>query len=125
MDPNLFHLDWDRLFEVLAAVTVLAFFLERALALLFESRWFLARLDDKGVKELIAFLLAAFVCWYWHFDAVSMVILAERTSLPGSLVTAAVIAGGSKASIHLFQNILGVQSSASRAKKAAALQLHA
>ncbi len=36
MDPNLFHIDWDRLFEVLLAIIVLAFFLERAPALLFE-----------------------------------------------------------------------------------------
>jgi hypothetical protein len=31
MDPNLFHLDWERLAEVLAAVVVMAFLIERAL----------------------------------------------------------------------------------------------
>ena len=40
MDPNLFHLDWERLIEVLITIVVLAFFLERSLSLLFESRFF-------------------------------------------------------------------------------------
>lgn len=38
MDPNLFHLDWERTFEVLAAVVVLSLITERALSILFESR---------------------------------------------------------------------------------------
>jgi hypothetical protein len=33
VDPNLFHLDWDRVWEVVAAVAVL---LERALSVVFE-----------------------------------------------------------------------------------------
>ena len=32
MDPNLFFLDWERTFEVLISIIVLAFLLERALA---------------------------------------------------------------------------------------------
>lgn len=39
MDPNLFHLDWERTFEVLLTIAVLAFFVERAFAPLFENRW--------------------------------------------------------------------------------------
>lgn len=45
-DPDLFHLDWEHTFEVLAAVFILAFVVERALAPLFENRWWLARLDN-------------------------------------------------------------------------------
>lgn len=48
MDPNLFHLDWDRTIEVLAAIVVLSFFVERALALLFEHKWFIARFRNRG-----------------------------------------------------------------------------
>ena len=33
MDPDLLHLEWDLLFEVLIAVTVLPFLIERALGL--------------------------------------------------------------------------------------------
>jgi hypothetical protein len=118
MDPNLFHLDWERTFEVLAAIVVLAFLLERALAPLFENRWWLDRIDPKVSKELIAFVLALVVCLRWQFDAVSMIVLAGKTSPLGEVVTAAVIAGGSKASIKLFRDILGFKSSAYREKEA-------
>ena len=118
MDPNLFHLDWERTFEVLTAIVVLAFLLERALAPLFENRWWLARFDDKVSKELIAFALALVVCLRWQFDAVSMIVLTAKTSPLGEVLTAAVIAGGSKASIKLFRDVLGFQSSAYQERKA-------
>jgi hypothetical protein len=112
MDPNLFHLDWDRTAEVLIAITILSLLVERALAPLFESRWFLAKYQGQSVKEPIAFLAALGVCASWDFDAVSMVVLAERTNWFGYLVTAGVIAGGSKASIALFQDFLKIKSGA-------------
>jgi len=114
MDPNLFHLDWDRLFEVLVTIIVLSFFLERALALVFEHRLFVRYFDKKGLKEPIAFVVALLVCRRWNFDAVSMTILAERTTLLGEVITAAVIAGGSKASIKLFHDTMDIKSMAYR-----------
>ena len=117
MDPNLFHLDWERTFEVLAAIVVLAFFVERALAPLFENRWWLARFDDKVSKELLAFVVALAICLRWQFDAVSMIVLTAKTSPLGEVLTAAVIAGGSKASIKLFRDVLDFKSSALREKE--------
>ncbi len=114
MDPNLFHLDWDRTIEVLAAIVVLSFFVERALALLFEHKWFVARFRNRGLKEPISFLVAFVVCNRWSFDAVSMVILSDRVSLAGILLTAGVVAGGSKASVKLFHDVLDVRSTAER-----------
>lgn len=109
MDPNLFHLDWERTGEVLIAIVILSFILERALALLVENRHFIARFDGRGVKEILALAASFVVCLQWDFDAVSMIILAEKTSLLGKLVTAAVIAGGSKASIKLFHDVMGMK----------------
>ena len=43
MDPNLFHVDMGRLIEVLVAIIVLSFFLERALAVVFEHRLWTSR----------------------------------------------------------------------------------
>lgn len=111
MDPNLFHLDWERVFEALVAVIVLSFLLERALAPLFESKPFIVRLDKPGVKELIAAAVSITGCIWWQFDVVSMIILTERTTIPGAVVTGAVIAGGSKASIKLFHDVLDIKSS--------------
>ena len=112
MDPNLFHIDWDRLAEVLVVVTVLAFFLERALALIFEHKYYVTKLKDTGLKEPIAFVAALVVCWTWDFDALSMVLLREKITFFGQIITAAVIAGGSKASLKLFKDVMKMRSGA-------------
>ena len=111
MDPNLFHLDWDRTAEVLATIVVLSLIVERGLSWIFESAWYINRFQKSEFKELIAFLVAAVICIVWHFDAVSMIVLAEHTNWFGCLVTAGVIAGGSKGSIQLFREFLGFKSS--------------
>lgn len=120
MDPNLFHLDWDRTFEVLAAIVFLSMFLERALSIIFESRTFINAFGDRPVpvKEVIAFGVAVGICIRWHFDAVSMTILTERTSHFGEIVTAGIIAGGSKGSVALFRDWLGWMSTAQKEKVA-------
>lgn len=116
MDPNLFRIDGEQLFEVLVAIIVLSFFVERALAIVFENRWFVERLAGKGLKEVIAFAVAFAICRSWDFDAVSVIILAGKTDALGHAITAAVIAGGSKASIKLFQDVFGAVSSAQKTK---------
>jgi hypothetical protein len=118
MDPNLFHVDWGRLSEVLIAIIVMSFLIERALAVLFESRFFINRFKERSLKELIAFIVAAAVCWYWDFDAVSMIFLKENVTVIGAIVTGAVVAGGSKASIKLFHDLMNVKSSAAKAATA-------
>lgn len=169
MDPNLFHLDWERTFEALVAVIVLSFFVERVCALVFESRWYIRLFEEPRValppddlaalrkapvgardtavaaavevtgdgatavvataqpvargrlypiKEVVAFALAGVVCLVWDFDAVSMVLLSEHTQIGGKLITAAVIAGGSKASIALFHTLMNVRSNAEKERQA-------
>ena len=141
MDPNLFHLDWGRTLEALLGVIVLAFLLERALAIVFESRWFVHHLIDRRVpsdrdselggnangnastaakfpvREFLAFVLAAIVCVRLDFDALAIIFLQPQTSLAGEIITGAVVAGGSKASIALFQDLLNIRSSAVEEKK--------
>jgi len=112
VDPNLFHLDWDRVAEVLAAIVVLSFVLERALAVVFESRQFIRAFDGKGVKDWIAAAVCIAVCFFWKFDAVSMIILSDHTTPFGEIITGALLAGGSKASLKLFHDVLDARSSA-------------
>jgi hypothetical protein len=114
MDPNLFHLDEGRLFEVLFAIVVLAFFVERALSLVFGWKPFVERLSNKGVKEIIALITSAIVCVTWEFDAFSILFVREKMTLFGEILTGAIIAGGSKASLALFQDILKIKSSAEK-----------
>jgi hypothetical protein len=119
MDPALFRIDFELLVEILIAIIVLAFFIERALSIVFEHRIFTTRLAEKGLKEPIAFLVSLGVVWYWQFDALGVVLHAEQTSLWGYLITAGIIAGGSKASIKLFHDLLKVRSTAERERLAA------
>jgi hypothetical protein len=90
--------------------------LERALALFFEHRVFVNRFDQKGLKEPIAFAVALLICWHWEFDAISTIIVHERMTLLGEAVTAGVVAGGSKASIKLFHDLMNVRSRAHEAR---------
>ena len=109
-DPSLFRLDWEVLAEVLAAIVVLSFFIERALSLLFEHRLFVEQLAQKGLKEPIAFLVSLAVVRYWNFDALSVVFHADTATWWGYAITAAIVAGGSKASIKLFHDVMGAKS---------------
>jgi len=107
-DPNLFSLDWARTSEVLAALVVFSFLLERALSILFESRIFAKLLKGKGYKEWIAFLVASLACIYWEFDAISMIFLKSTVTYQGAILTGAIIAGGSKGSVKLFREVMGI-----------------
>ena len=113
-DPNLFHVDWDQLLEVIAAVVVLSFVVERGLALIFEHRWYVARFKERGLKAPIAFGVSLLICISWNFDLVSVLLKSEAVGFVGMVLTAGVIAGGSKASIKLFRDIMDVQSDAAR-----------
>jgi hypothetical protein len=119
MDPNLFHIDWERLSEVLVAIVIASFLVERALALLFETRFFIKHGQGRSFKEPIAFIVAAGVCWYWSFDAFSMIFLKETVTVPGMIMTGAIVAGGSKGSIKLFRDILGFMSSSEATRQKA------
>jgi hypothetical protein len=124
MDPNMFHLGWERVFEVLVTIVIISFILERGLALVFESRQFIRLNEDvklrigRGLKEPIAFTIAVLVCVYWEFDAVSMILLRESTTLAGAIITGGIIAGGSKAAVKLFRDTLGFRSLAEEDRQA-------
>ena len=116
MDPALFRIDWEVLAEVLSIIIVLSFFVERALSIVFEHRLFIRLLDEKGIKEPLSLLASLAVVKYWNFDALSIVLNADKTSWLGYIITAAIISGGSKASIKLFHDVLNTKSTALRAK---------
>lgn len=118
MDPMLFRIDWDVLAEVMATIIVLSFFIERALAIVFEYRPFVVRFDKKGYKEPVA-LIAAFSMVAWlKFDALAILFKLDTNSGWGYLVTAAIIAGGSKASIALFQDLMNAKASVLKEREA-------
>ncbi|MCF8462004.1 MAG: hypothetical protein K9G46_14885 [Flavobacteriales bacterium] len=148
MDPNYFVMDFPRVAEVFLAITVIALMVERVLALIFESRFYLEKVEYRvtrkpkkseriessdgtpakaasgkiiglerkapaGLKEMIAFAVSLFVCYYWKFDAMTIIMPIHVTETwPGMILSAAIIAGGSKAAIKLFKDWLDVKSTA-------------
>lgn len=140
VDPNLFFLDFERVSEVMLTIIVLALLIERALALLFESRLFIDRVAyevkrqdgtasgsstapivgveprNRGIKEFIALGVSFFVCWWWDFDALSVLLPVSHSTmtLMGELLTAMIIAGGSKGAAKLFSDWMGIKSSAQK-----------
>lgn len=120
MDPNLFHVNYERLVEVLITIVVFSFFIERALSVVFESSIFIERVKRKGSKELIALIASIGICWAWDLDALTIILASsEHITVGGTILTGAVVAGGSKASIALFKDMLGFMSSAEKARKEA------
>jgi hypothetical protein len=144
MDPNLFHLDYDKVFEALITVVFLSLFIERVLSILFEWRPFIYRTEsgpvvaklkglkegdsgyDKiikqkkasGLKEIISLAVSILVCWYWDFDALTVIfVTSDHMQIWGYILTGFVVAGGSKGSIQLFKNWMGIMSSAEKDMK--------
>ena len=107
-----FSIDAERLFNLLVVIVIASFFIERALALVFENRWFVNRLSNRGLKEPIAFIVSWAICIHWGFDAISALFGRPGSQWWGTALTGAIIAGGSKASIKLFHDVLGAMSSA-------------
>ncbi|HET9166019.1 MAG TPA: hypothetical protein VFP11_08480 [Candidatus Angelobacter sp.] len=117
-DPNLFRVDWEQTGEVLAMIVVLAFLVERALALVFESKIYI-QIVKAPIKELITFVVCFMICWVWSFDALSVVLHGDKLTIIGRAVTALVIAGGSKASLKLFRDIMGIETEQSQIARGA------
>ena len=113
----MFYLDYEMLFEILVVIVIFSFFVERALAVIFESRWFIniyeKNVKRKGIKELLAVVVSIAVCIYWELDAFSVISEAHANmTIPGYILTGMVVAGGSKASIKLFKDTMGFMSHA-------------
>lgn len=117
-DLNYFALDWGQAAEVLGAVVLLAVFIERSLALLFENEWYRKRFAHRHTKEAIAFCVALVLCIVFKFDAVGIIMKQRDWSAIGLALTAGVVAGGSKASIKLFVDIMNIQNLTEREKEA-------
>lgn len=117
MDPIQFRVDWEVLAEVLITIVVLAFFVERALSIITESKVFInSRLDDNGTKEILSFVLSLIVVRLVSLDALAILFKLDAPTWPGYLVTAGIVAGGSKASIKFFHDLMDVRSSTRRQK---------
>ncbi len=62
----------------------------------------------------MALIVSFLVIYAYKFDAMAIIFNEEKNSLIGYLLTAGVIAGGSKGSIKLFRDFLGWKSAAQK-----------
>jgi hypothetical protein len=144
LSPDLFHIDYGRLLETLVTIIVFSFFIERALATIFESRLFIEWAEEKparrvvkrdssgneetvtkpghekkkGIRELITIVVSIGFCLWIKFDAITIILQSSnKMAFWGMVITGLIIAGGSKASIALFQNLMNVMSTAEAERK--------
>ena len=94
-------INWELTIGVLAQVSIIAIFQERALALVFEHRRLVERL--KGWKEVITFGVSYAICRTWDLDAIGAMLGHPHEHRLGVILTALAIAGGSKLPMILVQ----------------------
>ena len=105
---------------ILGVVVIVAMILERALSVLFEWRLWQNHLKDRGLRTPVALIVAVIIVFnlelnvfYFMFLGLndggnnSLDITATRDNTVQLLVSAALIAGGSKGAVLLFQGVLG------------------
>jgi len=111
--------DVNRSFEVLLAISFMAVFVERGLAPIFESQYWLDEIEKKGVssrknlKVMVAIIVSIAACYAWGLDALTA-IYGPGKPLLGTALTGLVVAGGAKGSMTFFRDWLQISS---RAKK--------
>ena len=111
---------YENVLGALIMLVILSLILERALAVVFEWSVWREWLVAKKLRAPIALGVAYVICIWADFDVLSVLFAKENGysgdfSL-GPLITAAVIAGGSKGAILLFQGVLGFGRDAVKAR---------
>ena len=85
--------------QVLGVFLVLSLVFEVALAPIFNSKWYMARWEDKGYKTPITIILAFLVFWGYELDIVAQILESMGDKQVerwwGKVLTALLIAGGS------------------------------
>ena len=103
--PSELSPEFFRILASLAKLVVFAMLLERALVLIFDYRWYKAKLDGFGLKVPISFLTSWLICNYYKFDVLSALFEPNKPTGMGVFLTAAIVAGGSAGAITLFQGV--------------------
>ncbi|RKQ50630.1 hypothetical protein BXY85_1646 [Roseivirga pacifica] len=79
----------------------------------------------KGAKEIVAIIVSIILVWNIDFDAIAVLMKDESLSPElGYFITGLIIAGGSKGSIKLFNDVLDFRSDVERRRKEFNTQTH-
>jgi hypothetical protein len=105
---------WEMLFAAVGQVVLLAMLIERALSVVFEAdpieKALKGSLDGRAIKEIVVVAVSWIAVWQAKIDLLAVF----QPKSPGEsffglgyFLTAAVVAGGSKGAMVLFNDILG------------------
>lgn len=108
--PNIY----DASFKAIFVLFILAVLVENGLALLFRWRPFLSYFDSRSMNALVAFIFSLALVLFFNLDIANQLIgiytdtqrtveLAGWKGLPGTLLTAMIVAGGSAGVNKMFQ----------------------
>jgi len=88
-------------------LVILSILLERALFYIFDYSLWREWIKGKKIRAPIALIVAWLACNEKEFDILDPVLASGEGSSPtGIFITALIVAGGSAASINLFQHVL-------------------
>src|SRR5262245_40101672 len=106
-------MQWDPIIADLLKVVLLAFLIERALAVVFEWNVIEAYMERFDLKPVIAALLSIALCYALKLNAVGALgdenspLQSKQYDWLGFVLTGLVVAGGSAGAVKLFQDVLG------------------
>lgn len=113
-------MDFSQFTEAILKLIFTAFLVERSLSLFFEQRWFIQK--TKSRPNIRSFIALFYSMLFVYATDLNIVYFIERDSLTGDelerciksiillFITAAFVAGGSKASLKLFRDVMKIRS---------------
>lgn len=118
--------DTNKVGFTLLLILVLAILLETGLTTLFNWRIFIKNFEGKGVKTIVAVVSSFFFVNQFGIDAIAEILSAFKGeqlkhSIGGEILTAFIIAGGSKAVLTLFEKF-GIRNPLDRQSRVNKLQ---
>jgi hypothetical protein len=133
----------ELIISAILKVAIISILVERALSVLFESRFFISKTSEKVktdvdkradgalevtetivqskrgfLKEFIALAVSITVACYYQLDIIKDIYgdPARDCNWVGYIITGGIIAGGTKGSIKLFRDVFNIMSTAQRDK---------
>jgi hypothetical protein len=113
--PTLPDAFWDRLTTELILVVLLAFLIERALAVIFDMEKVEPTVSRLDLKPIIAMIVSVALCYGLKINVIAA--MAKGAAPLGNLewlgyaITGLIVAGGSAGAVKLFQEVLGFRRS--------------
>ena len=107
---------WELLTTDLVLVVLLAFLVERALAVFFDMEKVEPVVSRHDLKPVLAMIVSVALCYGLEINLIAAMAkngapLKETVSFVGYVITGLIVAGGAAGAVKLFQDVLGLRRS--------------